>query len=233
MNRNEISNYLFEKISDVEPYPEGVKGVDSMLDITAFFPGGKGLWLEVDTDKNPNIMVLGHDFSTVDKFKEMQAEKANDISGPTWRNMIQILAEANIELTDCFFTNVFMGLRDTKSMVGKFPGLKDKAFVDRNIEYLKFQISIIMPQMIITLGKYASELLSVTSKDLCLWSGNMALKTPDIGLIRDVKIDRHICNCVAIEHPSMRNSNVKRRKYKGLVGNEAEVTMLKDGLLSL
>lgn len=147
--------------------------------------------------------------------------------------MIQLFAEANIELTDCFFTNAFMGLRDTKSMVGKFPGLEDKDFVYRNIEYLKFQISVIKPQMIITLGKYASELLSTTSKDLFLWSGNRALKMPDVGIIREVKINDHICNCVALEHPSMRNSNVKRRKYKGLVGNEAEVMMLRDGSLSL
>lgn len=31
-------------------------------------------------------------------------------------------------------------------------------------------------------------------------------KKPDVGIVRYVKINDHICNCFALEHPSMRNS---------------------------
>ena len=40
--------------------------------------------------------------------------------------------------------------------------------------------------------------------------------------------------CVALEHPSMRNQNLKRRRYESnrgsFTGNEAEIEMLKDRL---
>jgi hypothetical protein len=40
----------------------------------------------------------------------------------------------------------------------------------------------------------------------------------------------HVCRCVALEHTSMRNSNVKRRVYGEYRGHEAEVEMLRDAL---
>ena len=33
----------------VEPYPNLVCGIDTIIDITAFFPGGKGLWKEEES----------------------------------------------------------------------------------------------------------------------------------------------------------------------------------------
>jgi uracil-DNA glycosylase len=228
MMREELSQKLFKNISLVEPYPDLVAPVDLMLDITAFFPGGKGIWKEEESEVFPSILVLGQDFSTEKEYVRMQKNIVNDIDGPTWRNLRKLFKEANVDLLDCFFSNVFMGLRKTDSMTGKFPGFKDKEFVSRNIKFLLFQIDTIKPKIIITLGKYSAELLASLSDDLNSWKNSKALREADIGLKRDVKINGNTFTCVALEHPSMRNSNVKRRRYKDFVGNEAEIRMLKD-----
>lgn len=230
MRREELPQKLFEHINLVEPYPDMVCGIDTMLDVTAFFPGGKGLWNEEESETFPSILALGQDFSTEKVYLKMLHDKGSEINGPTWRNLRQLFIEANIEFTDCFFSNVFMGLRKTDSMTGKFPGFKDKGFVSRNLNFLLFQIQTIEPKMIITLGKYSADLVSKLSDNLEPWKNNKALNEPDIGLIKKVGINGNNYTCVALEHPSMRNSNVKRRKYKDYVGNEAEVWMLKDAL---
>lgn len=230
MEREELSQKLFKHINLVEPYPDLVSRIDTMIDNTAFFPGGKGLWKEEDSEIFPTILVLGQDFSTEKEYVRMLQNKVNDLNGSTWRNLRKLFIEANVELLECFFSNVFMGLRKTDSMTGKFPGFKDQGFVTRNIEFLLFQIDTIKPNLIITLGKYSAELVSKLSDDLNSWRYNNALREPDIGLKKDVKINGNIFTCVALEHSSMRNTNVKRRRYKGFIGNEAEVSMLKDAL---
>ena len=210
LRRNDLPDSLFNKANMVEPSPQTVAPVLKMADSTAFFPGGRGLWLDDNSDIFPDILVLGHDFSTEDWYNEMIAGKEKDLDSPTWKNMIAIFQQANIDLNRCFFSNVFMGLRRTAPMVGEFPGFKDKPFVQRNTSFLLCQILTIAPRIIITLGKYAAELLAQLSPiDLSAWRDWQALKTPDAGLALEVCFDSHVCTCVALEHPSMRNSNVK------------------------
>ena len=140
MNRLDLPIILFENMKIVEPYPEKVAPVPIILKRTAFFPGGLGLWDSNECERIPNILVLGQDFSTEKQYIEMLNEERSGLTGPTWRNLIKLFNEATIPLQDCFFSNVFMGLRKTKSMTGKFPGYKDKAFVQRNLEFLFYQI---------------------------------------------------------------------------------------------
>lgn len=68
----------------------------------------------------------------------LEGNKA-DLDSPTWKNLIKLFNEAGLGLHKCFFSNVFMGLRDTNSMVGKFSGARDKDFVNRNPDFLLFQ----------------------------------------------------------------------------------------------
>ena len=216
----------------VKPYPNMVKPVDAMINITAFFPGGKGLWLEEDSEVFPRILILGHDFSNVKQYKKILRNEATDLEGATWRNLIKLFNEAGIDLKDCFFSNVYMGLRDTESMTGEFPGSKDEDFVKRNIEFLSYQIDVIKPKVIITLGIPSSEFLVKLSSDLECWKDGNALRVSNIGLQKNVRFKDNVCTCVALEHTSMRYSNVKRRRYVNNsgehCGNDAEVEMLKD-----
>lgn len=225
---------LFQSMDIVKPYPEAVSPVGRMVDGTAFFPGGRGLWMDEDTDVFPSILVLGHDFSTEKWYLRMLNGEVKDISSPTWINMIRLFLQANVDIRHCFFTNVFMGLRRTESMTGVFPGFRDKGFVERNVQFLSFQIEAVKPKVIVTLGKYAAEMLAgLSPEDLSAWKGWRALKEKDVGLVPHVRLGNLTCACVALEHPSMRNSNVKRRRYKNCSGNVAEVMMLMDALAEL
>ncbi len=236
MERNDLPNYLFDKIALVEPYPEKVAPTRKRLDITAFFPGGSGLWMEDETDIIPDILVLGQDFSNVVEYESMMRNESTDLDGPTWRELIKLFSSASIDLKRCFYSNVFIGLRESKSMVGRFPGFKDKEFVKRNLEFLREQISIVRPNLVITLGRPASEMLSKLSDDLMIdWKDGKALSKPNNGLKHDIKIENIPYSCVALEHPSMRNSNVRRRVHYSdgieYFGNEAEIKMLKDAMI--
>ncbi|MGH4125930.1 MAG: uracil-DNA glycosylase family protein [Clostridium sp.] len=232
MERNELPKLLYKNIDMVKPYPNTVKPVDKMVDITAFFPGGKGLWLEEYSEVFPSVLVLGQDFSTVKQYKRILRNEATDLECATWRNLIKFFNEAGIDLKDCFFSNVFMGLRDTVSMTGEFPGSKDEDFVKRNIDFLYYQIDVIKPKVIITLGIPSSEFLAKLSSDLDCWTDGKALRVPNIGLQKNVRFKDNVCTCLALEHTSCRNANVKRRKYINNsgdhCGNDAEVEMLRD-----
>ena len=100
MKRNELPNILYKNIDVIKPYPLNVELVKEMINITAFFPGGRGLWLEDSTDEFPSILVLGQDFSTVKQYENMLQGKASDLESPTWRNLIKLFKEASIDLKE-------------------------------------------------------------------------------------------------------------------------------------
>lgn len=234
MIRDALPDYLFEKSTMVQPYPTSlVVPVTEMLNLTAFFPGGRGLWKEETSEILPSILILGHDFSTIELYNKMRVAGTNAINGPTWRNLIHLFQEANLNLCDCFFSNVYMGLRNSTKMTGPFPGSKDKAFVKRNLDFLRFQIETIRPKIIITLGMPPASLLSNISSDLEKWKDDKAFSIANYGIVFNAHFDNINCTCIALEHPSMRNSNVKRRIYGAYAGNSAEVHMLKDALAQI
>jgi len=235
LGRHELPDLLYNRISMVEPYPDSVIAIRERLDITAFFPGGKGLWMEDETDLIPDILVLGQDFSNVSEYERMLRNESTDLDTPTWRELMRLFGFAEIDLRRCFFSNVFMGIRESKSMVGRFPGFRDKGFMKRNLDFLGEQIRIVNPKMIITLGRPASEMVSKLSEDLEVdWRDGKALNKPNNGLKHEIKIESKLFSCVALEHPSMRNSNVRRRVHTSdgieYLGHDAEVKMLKDAI---
>lgn len=223
--KENISDILRRDLKIVEPYPELIAPTGSQVSGTAFFPGGSGVYCGSTAEKS--ILVLGQDFSTIANYNNMLAGISSDLSCPTWKNIMILFHEAGIDLKSCFFSNVFMGLRRTATSVGKYPGYHDKEFVKRNRTFLQHQIEVISPRGIITLGKYASEMLAQTyPKELKTWLHYEALRNPDCGIIPNIHLTQEKCCCVAIEHPSMRQLNVHRRSFMGAKGNEAEVLML-------
>jgi uracil-DNA glycosylase len=165
----------------------------------------------------------------------MLENRQSEINSPTWREMRKLFGDSDLDLDRCFFSNVYMGLRDVDKMTGVFPGSKDKGFVTRNLHFLRFQINTVNPKVIITLGKPASINLSLISAQLVNdWAKGKALSSPNNGLKRNVTIDGNYYICVALENPSMRNQNVKRRRYENEngvhTGNEAEIEMIRDAL---
>lgn len=230
--------YLFERLRDVAPYPAGVVPVPDRIRGTAFFPGGAGLWqtgLELPPMPTHGVMILGHNFDTLAGFERAMSHAGENLRGDTWRNLLRLLDDVGIARAQCFFTNVYMGLIDGPSALGRFPGSRDEPFVARCIAFLEAQIRVMQPRLICTLGKEVISLLSRLTPDLATWRGVPSLPALDrasAALVYPARFTGvpHPLGVVALTHPAMRHLNVGRRRYGGLQGAEAEKALLFDAL---
>ena len=107
---------LFAGLDSVIPYPPGVMPVPEQIQGTSFFPGGTGLWhgqtAELPAFPTGGVMVLGHDFHSVQGYEWSRVNQAENLRAPTWRNLRHLLSRVPVQLEQCFFTNIYMGLRE-------------------------------------------------------------------------------------------------------------------------
>jgi hypothetical protein len=155
---------LWEEMTrSVGPYPSGMVAVPKWMRGTAFFPGGLGIWIEAgQLAKLPfgKVMILGQDFDTETSYQRSFAVGTEVETSATWRNLRKILGEAGICLSDCFFTNVYMGLRTCTKPTRSCPGKRDREFVRQCEEFLLRQLAVMQPRLIVTLGAEPFEFLS-------------------------------------------------------------------------
>jgi hypothetical protein len=189
------------------------------------------------------IMVLGHDFHSEAGFARSLAQYTKTPATPnsryrissTWRNLIPVLREANILPERCFYTNVYMGLRQGSGSTGRFPGSYDSGFVARCQTFLLRQLLAQQPRVVLTLGTWVPSFLAALSQQLCGWA-NCRRQTEIDGVgpvihgacFRD--IDMPACSVVSLTHPSMRRSNVHRRRFNSHQGHDAEIAMIREAL---
>lgn len=62
-----------------------------------------------------------------------------DLDSPTWNNLIKLFEEAGVDLKKCFFSNVFMGLRDTEKMTGRFHEQEIKILLVETLFFFYFR----------------------------------------------------------------------------------------------
>lgn len=223
----------------VSPYPPSVLPVKELVKGTAFFPGGFGLWSENNDgsfDDFPfgGVMILGHDYGSKESH-DLARKRGDELDCATWRNLMSLLNEAKIPLSQCFFTNVYMGLRKGCRNTGKFPGSSDQAFVDRCQSLLSNQIRLQHPRIILTLGIWVPRLLAPLSKELECWRSVRNFQDLDTvgALIRNCRFEgvAKPVQVVALTHPCMRGSNVKTRRFSSHRGHAAELAMIKKVVL--
>lgn len=232
---------LWERHEPKSGYPAGVLPVPKPIIGTAFFPGGYGLWNPKGTLPLPvfpigGVMVLGHDFHSENGYRKSLDEGRERMSQPTWRNLLKILRTAEIRPEDCFFTNVYMGLRAGTAKTGVFPGASNDQFVQHCLSFLRVQIATQRPSLIITLGKYAPLLLASLSPDLSTWAERSGFKHLDKSEpvrhgVTFAQVPEYSASVVALLHPSLRAASLRHREYKGLKKEEAEALMLKEARL--
>lgn len=183
-------------------------------------------------------MILGHDFHSLAAFRrsyEAGAEVSQDAGGsyrmgPTWRNLLALLDDAKIDPAECFFTNAYMGLRESDSSMGRFPGSHDAEFVERCRPFFLRQLDAQRPRAILALGAWVPRFLAPLAVKLADWSARESLDAIDSAgpvrteVIFDGRVDS--CTVIALTHPSLRSANVGRRRYVGQEGKTAERAML-------
>lgn len=239
MKRNELPDLLFNEMKKIfNEYPTSTVGVDKMINQTGFFPGCKGLWLQVPSTVLPSILVLGHDFGNITYYDDLVAGRKIEIKQATFSKLITLFNKAGVDFEKCLFSNAIIGLRETPDMEGEHPDYNEDDFMDKNSEFLKYIIDLLKPKLIITLGKYAAEEVAKLSPiDLDIWCNFQALRVKNIGIQTKIRVHNHICTCVALEHTSKRHLNLHRRVYgygnDELLGDAAEVKMLKDALAGI
>ena len=231
MKGNELSEKMWHEYIRFEfTYPDNkILPISKKVDGTAFFPGGEGIW--ENSNEEIDVLVLGQDFGTKAYYDKILAdETVKDTDCPTWINMLTLFNKVGIKTERCFFSNVFMGVRVEDNMIGplirKTPEYDD--YRTQSIDFLKKQIQIINPKVIIVLGKEPARML-MNALPLKYWYSMK--KISDITTIAKVEYLGAEHLCVALCHPSMRNFNKRFRKYKEWNnGNcpDVEIKMLED-----
>lgn len=233
---------LFAELIAVEPYPEVVIPVQKQIQHTSFFPGGIGLWRTLGSDLPlfpvGGVMVLGQDFDSVKGYEKSLENAAENLTMPTWKNLQSLLERVNIQPETCFFTNIYIGLRQGTKNTGRFPGAAFVEFKARCSKFLLRQIAIQKPGLILTLGTWVPRFLATLSPQLVAWStGSFKDRDKDQdcegSVRRDVTFDLepfglepHRCVVASLVHPSLRGPNVHRRSWKTLSGDPAEIALL-------
>ena len=181
------------------------------------------------------VMILGHDFHSEVGYYASVARGCESPNQPTWLNLVKFLNQVGISLPNCFFTNVYMGLRAGKQTMGPFPGGRDPAFVAHCRRFLLRQLAAQRPRLILTLGIYAPFVLAPLSPELAPWAAKRGFKHLDeMGPVqRGVTFPESPdlrATVAALTHPCLRHATIRHRRYKGRTGVNAEALMLEDAL---
>lgn len=222
-------------------YPDGVVPVPEPIAGLAFFPGGFGLWGTARERPLPplptgGVMVIGQDFHSEAGYWASQRAGGERLTLPTWRNLLKVLEAARLAPERCFFTNLYMGLRAGTATTGSFPGAIDPAFVKHCEAFLVEQLAAQQPALVLSLGIHVPPALGRLSSELEPWARGNGLRHLDtVGPIRSGVtfrgIDGYRTTAVALVHPSLRHASVRHRHYNGITGADAELAMLRDGMM--
>ncbi len=224
-------------------YPSGVGPVPAPIPGIAFFPGGFGLYRMDVSEPLPafpvgKVMVLGHDFHSEAGYRASLERTREAEAQPTWRNLLLVLGTVGISPVDCFFTNIYMGLREGNATTGTFPGAVDERFELHCRKFLVEQLAALRPSLVLTLGVNVPPFLGRVVPDLADWSSGPGLKFLDATEpvryhVRLPVSPAAAATVVALTHPSLRHASVRHRRYRGQGGHAAELAMLRDALASI
>lgn len=233
---------LWDRHHPANGYPLGVEPVPEPISGLAFFPGGYGLWGAKAGNPLPSlpvggIMVLGHDFHSREGYDRSRGLGGELTTMPTWRNLLKLLCEGGIAAEQCVFTNLYMGLRTGAATTGPFPGATDAAFVAHCREFLVEQLRAQRPALVLTLGIHVPPVLASMAPRLSRWGKGKGLKHLDaVGALQPgvsfFGIENYSTTVVALIHPSLRHASLRHRRYGEARGADAELMLLRDGLVS-
>jgi uracil-DNA glycosylase len=212
----------------MRPIPKWIAG-------RAFFPGGAGLFTATRNNPLPpmparSVMLVGHNFDSEESYRESLARGEESISGGTWRQLLSVLRDAHVSPEECFFTNAIMGLMPRGVSVGTSPGFRDHSLSARCAQFLQLQIAVVKPRAVVTLGLEAFHIyrdaLSAPA------ARTPTVDWPTIDANRSQYSEKQVLGegefrFAALVHPSYRHLNMRNRRFEDLVGNAAEIELLR------
>ncbi len=187
------------------------------------------------------VMVLGQDFHNEQNYAT-SLRVGHELYTPTWQGLLDLLGRANISLSDCFFTNAYMGLRAGQSSTGPSPGTGERGFRERCQAFLvEDQIAVQQPRLILVLGLQVADFIAPLSPDLAAWRTANSWKRLDAAgpVKHGVRFGGGLTpvDVVALLHPSLRRPNLaknpKIRSWHGRLGDDAELAMLREAATAL
>lgn len=219
---------LWDEMSRTFPsYPKGVTPVPEPMSGTAFFPGGLGLWLEDSESNTTEVMVVGQDFNTVAAYEKARQNGTEIGTSATCRNIRTIFPELGLHLRECFFTNFYMGLRESGPETGLFPGARDSNFVQLSARFFHRQLEVIRPQLIVTLGTAPLKAIGKQVFQIPIPKTLSAC----VDVYNGLRGPHGPVALVALTHPSLYFANVRRRRFRELQGFDAEKAMVQSALV--
>jgi hypothetical protein len=221
----------------VDRYPAGVIPLPGIIDGTAFFSGGPGLYCErpPSVDGLPpfpfgGVIFIGNNLDAETAYLRRLAEGRphGDIRSPmrTWRHLYNILGIAGLDPRGCFFTNAYVGLVGGDTAVGRFPGADDPWFTGWCESFLRHQIEIMHPSVLVTLGADARRFVGALSDDLTPWTTTR----PAQPAVCAARIDGHEVRGIALAHPSMHPASAASRHFADQSGIAAEAALIRAAL---
>lgn len=132
--------------------------VAELIQGTAMFPGGSGLWRGSEPFGHlpeffpiKPVMLVAHNFDSISSYQR-SLSKGGSGRSKYWR----ILSGYVEDPAGCFFTNALMGLKPG-SAIGRMPTVP--AYENQCKEFLRRQIDIVQPKLVVALGREAHESL--------------------------------------------------------------------------
>ena len=174
LSENVVQELLDEMFRIVTNYHQSVRltgrRVEDLIDGTAVFPGGSGLWrgdlchgpLPQYFPESP-VMFVAHNFDSAVAHDRSKNRGGEVESSFFWKVLIEILREAGVRPERCFFTNALMCLQP-KSAVGSMPTAP--GYEEQCGEFLRRQFEIVGPRAIIALGGKARARVSKAGGEL-------------------------------------------------------------------
>lgn len=174
-------------------------------------------------------MIVGQDFNTVAAYELARRERSELGVSQTWKVLRRLLGRFNIRPERCFYTNAYMGLRVSGPETGRFCGARDSNFVNRCAIFFGRQLAVARPRLILLLGR----------EPLCMLGPRLlGIQPPSTLMACDnfyprVDLSHGYAAVVVLTHPSLYHANVGRRRYRGLVGADAEAAMVRDATAAI
>jgi hypothetical protein len=132
--------------------------IEELINGTACFPGGTGLWggrknhgQLPESFPEESVMFVGHNFDS-ERGYALSLAVGGEAEGDFWTRLLRMLDAAQLQPEACFFSNALMGIKPGRAEgdMPSVPGYKEECQ-----RFLKRQVEIVKPRAVVALGAQA------------------------------------------------------------------------------